>query len=66
VAPSMFQTRLLDDLSPERNAALLAKVPMGRIGQPAEFAAMAAWLLSPEASYTTGQTLDLSGGRNTA
>ena len=66
VAPSMFETPLLKDLSPERNAQLLARVPMGRIGQPVEFAALAAWLLSEEASYTTGQTLDLSGGRNTA
>jgi 3-oxoacyl-[acyl-carrier protein] reductase len=66
VAPSMFQTPLLKDLSPERNAALLSRVPMGRIGYPSEFAALAAWLLSVEASYMTGQTLDLSGGRNTA
>lgn len=66
VAPSMFRTRLLEHLSPERNAALLSRVPMGRIGEPGEFAALAAWLLSPEASYTTGQVLDLSGGRNTA
>ncbi|MFL4475732.1 SDR family NAD(P)-dependent oxidoreductase [Paeniglutamicibacter sp. MACA_103] len=66
VAPSMFQTPLLKDLSPERNEALLARVPMGRIGYPAEFAALATWLLSTEASYMTGQTLDLSGGRNSA
>lgn len=66
VAPSMFQTPILDALSAERNAALLSRVPMGRIGDPSEFAALAAWLLSPEASYMTGQTLDLSGGRNTA
>lgn len=66
VAPSMFQTPLLKDLSPERNAALLARVPLRRIGDPSEFAALAAWLLSVESSYMTGQTLDLSGGRNTA
>ncbi|WP_159553106.1 SDR family NAD(P)-dependent oxidoreductase [Citricoccus sp. K5] len=66
IAPSMMKTRLLQDLSPERNAQLLAKVPMGRIGLPEEFSALAAWLLSQEASYMTGQTLDLSGGRNTA
>lgn len=66
VAPSMFATPLLKDLSPERNAALLNRVPMRRVGYPAEFAALAAWLLSPECSYMTGQTLDLSGGRNTA
>lgn len=66
IAPSMMQTAMLADLSPERNAALLARVPMGRVGTPDEFAALAAWLLSTEASYMTGQTLDLSGGRNTA
>jgi NAD(P)-dependent dehydrogenase (short-subunit alcohol dehydrogenase family) len=66
VAPSLMATRMLEDLSAERNAALLKRVPMGRAGTPAEFAAMATWLLSPEASYVTGQTLDLSGGRNTA
>lgn len=66
VAPSMFQTPLLAALSPERNAELLSRVPMGRAGDPTEFAALAAWLLSPEASYMTGQTLDLSGGRNSA
>ena len=66
IAPSMMKTRLLEDLSPERNAQLLAKVPMGRVGLPEEFSALATWLLSTEASYVTGQTLDLSGGRNTA
>ena len=66
IAPSMFNTRLLEDLSPERNAALLARVPMNRVGEPQEFSALALWLLSPEASYMTGQVLDLSGGRNTA
>lgn len=66
IAPSMMHTRMLDDLSPERNAALLSRVPMGRVGSTAEFAALATWLLSTEASYVTGQTLDLSGGRNTA
>ena len=66
VAPSMFQTPLLAALSPERNAELLSRVPMGRVGDPTEFAALAVWLLSSEASYMTGQTLDLSGGRNSA
>jgi hypothetical protein len=37
IAPSMMKTRLLQDLSPERNAQLLAKVPMGRVGLPEEF-----------------------------
>ncbi|MFV0407172.1 MAG: SDR family NAD(P)-dependent oxidoreductase [Propioniciclava sp.] len=65
VVPAMMDTPLLADLSPERNAMLLARVPMGRTGTPDEFAAMAAWLLSPECSFTTGQGFDLSGGRYT-
>lgn len=63
VAPSMFETPLLKDLSAERNAMLLSRVPMKRLGYPPEFAALASWLLSPECSYTTGQVLDLTGGR---
>jgi len=66
IAPSMFNTRLLDDLSADRNAALLSRVPMKRVGEPQEFAALALWLLSVESSYMSGQVLDLSGGRNTA
>lgn len=63
VAPSQFDTPLMQHLSNERNAELLSRVPAGRIGLPPEFAALAAWLLSPECSYTTGQVLDLTGGR---
>ncbi|MFT4470504.1 SDR family NAD(P)-dependent oxidoreductase [Arthrobacter sulfonylureivorans] len=63
VAPSMFDTPLLQHLSSERNAQLLSRVPAGRIGHPPEFAALATWLLSAECSYTTGQVLDLTGGR---
>ncbi|MFV0374989.1 SDR family NAD(P)-dependent oxidoreductase [Microbacterium sp.] len=65
VVPALMQTPLLDHLSPERNAMLLERIPMGRTGTPAEFAAMAAWLLSAECSFTTGQGIDLSGGRYT-
>ena len=44
-----------------RSAA--AKIPMGRLGMPEEFAAMACWIVSKECSFTTGFTFDLSGGR---
>jgi NAD(P)-dependent dehydrogenase (short-subunit alcohol dehydrogenase family) len=44
-----------------RNRAV-ASVPMGRMGDPAEVAAAVLWLLSPEASYVSGATLDVGGG----
>ncbi|ANE43147.1 SDR family oxidoreductase [Deinococcus puniceus] len=48
---------------PERVARLSAGVPMGRGGEPEEVARAILWLLSEEASYTTGAILDVSGGR---
>ncbi|SDR33704.1 NAD(P)-dependent dehydrogenase, short-chain alcohol dehydrogenase family [Rhizobiales bacterium GAS113] len=44
-----------------RNRAI-ASVPMGRMGDPAEVAAAVLWLLSPDASYVSGATLDVGGG----
>jgi NAD(P)-dependent dehydrogenase (short-subunit alcohol dehydrogenase family) len=48
---------------PERAHQLAPSVPMRRIGRADEIAAAVVWLLSPEASYTTGALLDVSGGR---
>jgi 3-oxoacyl-[acyl-carrier protein] reductase len=42
-----------------------AGTPMGRLAAPAEIAALAAWLCSPECSYSTGAIYDISGGRAT-
>lgn len=48
---------------PDRVERLAATVPMGRGGEAAEIAAAILWLLSDEASYTTGALLDVAGGR---
>ena len=48
---------------PGRVDRLAVNVPMGRGGTPAEVASAIAWLLSDEASYTTGSFIDVSGGR---
>jgi NAD(P)-dependent dehydrogenase (short-subunit alcohol dehydrogenase family) len=47
---------------PDRPARVVARVPMGRIGEPSEIAAAVLWLLSDEASYATATTLRVSGG----
>lgn len=48
---------------PDRIDRLSGVIPMRRGGQPDEVAQAALWLLSPEASYVTGSTMDVSGGR---
>ena len=51
----------LDDWSAPLKQAL-AQIPMTRMREPAEAAAAVLWLLSAEASYVTGATLDVAGG----
>jgi NAD(P)-dependent dehydrogenase (short-subunit alcohol dehydrogenase family) len=49
-------------LDPERPAKLAPTIPFGRSGQPAEIAGAVAWLLSDDASYTSGTVLRVAGG----
>jgi 2-dehydro-3-deoxy-L-rhamnonate dehydrogenase (NAD+) len=44
---------------------MIGKIPMGRVGTVDEVAALVHYLASPEASFTTGQCYDISGGRAT-
>jgi 3-oxoacyl-[acyl-carrier protein] reductase len=43
-------------------AEILSRIPMGRVGPPADIAAAVAWLVSPESGYVTGQVLYVDGG----
>jgi NAD(P)-dependent dehydrogenase (short-subunit alcohol dehydrogenase family) len=52
-----------EDEDEAATAALVARIPLGRLGQPAEVAAMVAWLASADCSFSTGAVFDLSGGR---
>ena len=65
VAPTMAETDLLKEMTTEYIAAIKAKIPMGRLLTIPEVAAMVAWIASPECSFTTGFTFDVSGGRAT-
>jgi len=65
IAPTLMDTPMMAGLSKTQLSPLLAKIPLGRPGTPLEFAGLAAWLLSGESSYVTGQVLNLSGGRST-
>ena len=65
VAPAMIETELLEQMEPATVDLLRSKIPMGRLGRPAEVAALVAWLASDECSFSTGAVYDLSGGRAT-
>lgn len=65
VAPTVIATEILQQLTKDTLDMLIAKIPMGRVGTPAEVAALVAWLASDECTFTTGAVHDLSGGRAT-
>ncbi len=62
VSPGFIATELIDDLPPERVDAYKKSVPARRFGEVDEVAAAVLFLASPEASYITGATLDVTGG----
>ena len=65
IAPVMTETELLKEMTTEHIARAREKIPMGRFCTVEEISAMAAWVASPECSFTTGSVFDLSGGRAT-
>lgn len=65
VTPAVVHTRILDELTPEQVQYMVERIPIGRTGEIAEIAALAAWLASEECSFSTGGVFDISGGRAT-
>ena len=65
VAPGYVETRIQAGLSSEQRAAVEAGTPLGRFGTPGDIAATVLFLASEQASYVTGQTLLVDGGRVT-
>lgn len=62
VAPGFIQTDMTDELSDENKAAMLSRIPLGRLGSAAEVASAVAYLASADAAYITGQTIHVNGG----
>ncbi|MDR1976998.1 MAG: 3-oxoacyl-ACP reductase FabG [Campylobacteraceae bacterium] len=62
VTPGFIQTAMTDKLSDEIKTAFIDKIPLKRFGSPKDVANAAAFLLSDEASYITGETLKVNGG----
>jgi NAD(P)-dependent dehydrogenase (short-subunit alcohol dehydrogenase family) len=65
VAPGVISTPMNQGTDPKMLEYMVAKIPMQRMGTTDEAAAMACWICSTEASFTTGFVFDLSGGRAT-
>jgi 3-oxoacyl-[acyl-carrier protein] reductase len=62
VAPGFIDTDMTKSLSDAQTAALMAQIPVGRLGQTADIAHAVAFLASPHAGYITGTELHVNGG----
>ncbi|HQT66445.1 MAG: 3-oxoacyl-[acyl-carrier-protein] reductase [Rhodospirillales bacterium 20-60-12] len=62
VAPGFIETPMTDVLNAAQKNALTEKIPLGRLGSPADVAAAVTYLASPEAAWVTGATLHVNGG----
>jgi 3-oxoacyl-[acyl-carrier protein] reductase len=65
ISPAVIHTPILDGLPQTTVDYMVSRIPMGRTGKPEEVAALVHYLASPDASFTTGQCYDISGGRAT-
>jgi len=65
ISPAVIATPILEGLPQSTVDYMVSRIPMGRTGKPEEVAALVHYLASAEASFTTGQCCDISGGRAT-
>ena len=63
IAPGLVETEMAAGQPPERKQAIIEATPLGRFGRPEEIANVAYFLLSDKSSFTTGQTVAVTGGR---
>ncbi|MCI0456862.1 MAG: SDR family oxidoreductase [Gemmataceae bacterium] len=65
ISPAVIATPILDGIPQATIDYMVSRIPIGRTGKPQEVAALVHFLASSEASFTTGQCYDISGGRAT-
>ena len=64
LAPATIMTAMVKAMDPDQVKYMTDKIPMQRCGNLDEVAAIATWIVSQEASFNTGFTFDLTGGRS--
>jgi NAD(P)-dependent dehydrogenase (short-subunit alcohol dehydrogenase family) len=63
ILPGPIDTEMAQVIPPERRTSLIERdIPLGRFGTSEEVAGVVAFLVSPDASYVTGATIDVNGG----
>ena len=62
VAPGFIDTDMTRELTEEQRDLMLGQIPLGRLGQPDEIAALVGFLCSEAAGYITGETMHINGG----
>lgn len=65
VTPATFESPILAQMPQSQVDYMRSRIPMGRLGNVGENAALVCWLLSEECSFSTAATFDISGGRTT-
>lgn len=65
VTPAAFNSPILAQMPQSHIDYMKSKIPMGRLGEAGEVAALICWLASEECSFSTGAVFDISGGRST-
>ncbi|MFC2175830.1 SDR family NAD(P)-dependent oxidoreductase [Bacteroidota bacterium] len=63
IAPATIMTPMVEKMEPHQVKYMTDKIPMKRCGQLEEIANLAAWITSSEATFNTGFTFDMTGGR---
>ncbi len=62
IAPGFIDTDMTRELSEDNKALMLQQIPLGRLGQAEEIAALVAFLVGEQAGYITGETIHVNGG----
>ena len=62
VCPGFIKTQMTEETMRRRGEAIIAQIPVRRMGEPAEIAEMVVWLCSDRASYVTGASYNVDGG----